>query len=100
MCKKLIGIRQLIENSDPKIAHNFTSIDEAVDIIKSIYNENAVCLGDILSSIEIQGCNLEEVVQIVAKARKIIDGWNMYMTGNEESDICDIAEGKWSKSIT
>lgn len=57
----------------------FTSIDEAVAIIKNLYiNDSDVVLGEFFASLAINHCSIEEVLTIVARAHKEIDGEDTY----------------------
>ncbi|MCG8541108.1 MAG: hypothetical protein MJA82_14420 [Clostridia bacterium] len=61
-------------NSKNKIKE-FKSINEAIEIINEIYNRSEVTLNELLSSIIINNCSVEEILEIVSAASIKIDGF-------------------------
>lgn len=62
----------------------FTSVEEAIEIIKKLYHESDVVLGEFFATIAINHCTIEEVITISARARKEIDGEDMYIVNLDD----------------
>lgn len=73
--------------------HNFTHNEQAVDIIKQLYRDNDICLGELLTTIAINECNLEDILTIIAKIYKKIDDYDLILV-RDNDDVAYLADGE------
>lgn len=61
------------------------SVQDATEKLLEIYKEDVACLGEILATTELKGLTIEQVLEVVARTRKIIDDWRLiYLADKDE----------------
>jgi hypothetical protein len=84
----MIGNKYIKDNT---MMYPFDTKEQAVENIKIIYEKYEVCLGEIMASIEINNCSVEEVIEIYAMARKVIDDYDVVVLDDgKDTGIIDL----------
>jgi len=68
----------------PEIVHK-DDINGTVNLISRIYEEHNINLAELLTSIEVHGLSLEDIVQIYSRLYKQIEGSEVIVVDREES---------------
>jgi hypothetical protein len=70
-----------------------TTIDDCVIRLVTLYHDSEVVFGEFIATIEIIGFNLDQVQSVIAKARKIVDGYGTLIYDSDLYNSANLIDG-------